>query len=278
MCPWMSPSRALSPSPGGHGVPTQVTSRHIRGYKAITDELAVPPPWPSHLNKIIWGSKCRVCHLLAAWGLGFKGSCWGGWHTQLVLRSWHWAEHQDHHFPSCPSQYCLEQRMGIWLLATFCIILVLLITFLLPGCSITEHHTMPSYCTSNSQLGNTFSRQKCCFPPQLKSTFMGSGEAMCLWGISKENRSLWVVFLGFSCPRGKSSGAGGPGGHGSHCAPCTPTCSLQMIPSVTFNLGCDHRVWQTSHYWTNLRDWQFLVLLARSHAATHPHTLPHNKV
>lgn len=68
--------------------------------------------------------------------------------------------------------------MGIWLLATFCIIFVLLITFLLPGCSTTEHHTMPSYSTSNSQLGNTFSRQKCCFPPQLKSTFMGSGEAM----------------------------------------------------------------------------------------------------
>lgn len=43
---------------------------------------------------------------------------------QLVLRSWHWAELQDHHFPSCPSQCCL----GIWLLATFCIIFVLLIT------------------------------------------------------------------------------------------------------------------------------------------------------
>lgn len=184
---------------------------------------------------MIWGFKCPVCHLLTARGPRFRGSCWGGCHMQLFLRSWHWAEQQDHHFPS-PSLCCLEQWMGIWLLATFCIIFVLLITFLLPGCSIMEHHTMPSYSTSKSQLGNTFSRQKCCFPPQLKSIFMGSGEAMRLWGISKENWSLWVVVLGFSCSRGKSSGAGGPGGHGRQCAPCTPTCSLQMIPSVILNL------------------------------------------
>lgn len=211
---WMSPSRALSPSLAGQCVPTQVTCRQNQGLQShhrlisCCTSLGVSP------RKNNLGFKCPVCHLLTACGLGFKGSCWCGCHMQLVLRSWNWTEQQDHNFPSCPSQCCLEQRMGIWLLATFCIIFILLIRLLLPGCSILEHHTMPSYSTSKSQLGNTFSRQKRCFPPQLKSIFIGSGEAMCLGGISKENWSLWGVVLGFSCPRGKSSGAGGPGGHG----------------------------------------------------------------
>lgn len=82
---------------------------------------------------------------------------------------------------------------------TFCVVSVLAIPFLLPGSHIVEHHKMPSYftATGHSQLGNTFSSQKRRFPPQLKSTFMVSGEAMRPGVAAKANRSQRIVLSGF---------------------------------------------------------------------------------
>lgn len=115
-----------------------------------------------------------------------------------------------------------------------CVIFVLIILFLLPGSHIVEHHKMPSYftATSNSQLGNTFSSQKRCFPPQLKSTFMVSGEAMRLWVAAKANRSQCVVFSGFLLYwrekqqeiRGSQQRRGSPG------RTWQPTCSVHTQP------------------------------------------------
>lgn len=129
----------------------------------------------------------------------------------------------------------------------------------------TSQNAFPprSAATSNGQPGNTFSSQKRCFPPQLKSTFMVAGEAMRLLSSFQRKPEPAHSFSGFllywkekrqKMGGGPGRGAGGPGGRGRRRAPRTPSCSLQMIQTVTFNLGRDQGVRQISRYWTNLRD------------------------